>query len=78
MSDWLSGYQGNQRPIPLISLLMKRATCWSLGQVCKVSHVSKAGAVRQGIYREQEDSCLGWPDHTDRKPCWSGSVFSQV
>ena len=58
MSNWLISYQGNQRPTPLINLLIKRATSWGLEQVCKVGHVSKAGAVRQGMYREQENSHL--------------------
>lgn len=48
-----------------------KVTSWiRQGQICKkVSHVSRVYVkqilVHQGIYREQENSHFGWPNHTD-------------
>ena len=49
--------------------LWQAVISWGLGQVCrKVSHVHKMwvkqALVGQGMYREQENSHLEWPDHT--------------
>ena len=69
-SGGLISYQGNQqRGTSLTAPLIRTITSWGLGQVPrKVSQVSKIqekqALVRQGMYREQENSHLEWPDHT--------------
>ena len=49
-------------------LKVRTITSWDLGQVCRtVSQVMvqvKQALVEQGMYREQENSHLVWPDHT--------------
>ena len=61
--------QNQQRGTPLTAPLIRTVTSWGLGQVPrKVSQVGKIqekqALVGQGMYREQENSHLEWPDHT--------------
>ena len=63
-SGWLIGYQGNQRGArPSQPLLIRTITGWGLGQVLrKVRYVHrvevKQARIRQGMYREQENTIL--------------------
>ena len=71
MSGWLISYQGNQEISYLsedVLILSQNNNELGQGQVCwKVSHVSrgqvKKALVEPTIYREQESSHPGWPDH---------------
>ena len=70
MSGWLISYRGNQqRGRALTAPLIRTISSWGLEQVCrKFNYVSrvwvKQAVVEQGVYREQENSCLEWPGHT--------------
>ena len=85
MSAWLISYHGNQqRGMPLTAPLIRTITSWGLEQVGRnVSQVRRVyveqALVQQEMYREQDNSHLGWPDPTHSSlstnfmsSCWTG------
>ena len=67
-SSGLISNQGNQQRVtPLTAPLIRTITSWGLGQVhrrvCSVSRVQEKQALGgQGMYREQKNSHLQWPE----------------
>lgn len=74
ISAGLTSYQGNQQRIKTLTWpLMRTITCWGLRQIQKkISYMHrteiKAGTAQAGIYQEQANSHLEWPDLTKHNP----------